>query len=128
MEELVRAVLTGNAAVVALCGTRIDFGGSPPGTADPRVVLWTVSDSEGHNLTGPDGMSQGRVQIDCYAENYASAKVLARAVRAALDGHRGAALQGVFLVGTRDQREGGSNEAYRPWRVSMDFLTAYNPA
>lgn len=127
MEEAIRARLLATAAVTALCGQRIDFGASGQGAAYPRVVLFTIGDAEGHNLQGPDGHSIGRIQADCYATTYGQAKTLSRAVRAALDGYSGNGLQGVFLAGSRDTREGGTNEADRPFRVSLDFITHYNP-
>lgn len=127
MEEAIRARLLATAAVTALCGNRIDFGASGQGAAYPRVVLWTIGDAEGHNLQGPDGHSIGRIQCDVYALTYGASKQLSRAVRAALDGYSGNGFQGVFLASSRDTREGGSNDAERPFRVSLDFITHFNP-
>lgn len=128
MEELIRERLLSSSAVTALAGMRVDFGGNPQGTANPRVCLWTISDAEGLTIEGPDGFSQGRVQADCYGSTYSAAKNLSRAVRAALDGYAGNGLQLVRLIGTRDSREGGTNEADRLFRVTLDFATFYNPA
>ena len=89
----------------------------------PYVVLWVVDAAEGLTQQGPDGLSIGRVQVDCYGGAYTEAKRLARAVIAALTGARQRGFQGVFHVGTRDSREGGSNEAVRPYRCSLDFET-----
>ena len=128
MEELIRVQLLSTVAVTTLAGTRIDWGGNPQGTASPRICLWVISDSEGIAIDGPDGFSVGRIQVDCYGATYPAAKALARAVRAALDGFAGGDLQLVRLIGTRDTREGGTNEAERLFRVSLDFSTHYNPA
>jgi len=127
MEEQFRAALLASSGVTAICGTRIDFGANAQGAAYPRVVLWTIGDNEAHNLQAPDGHSVGRVQVDCYAVTYGQAKQLSRAVRAVLDGYSGGGFQGVFLAGSRDTREGGTNEAERPFRVSLDFITHFNP-
>ena len=127
MEEQIVTLLLASSGVTALCGNRINFGANAQGAAYPRIVMWTIGDAEGHNLQGPDGHSVGRIQADCYGATYASAKQLSRAVRAVLDGYSGGGLQGVFLAGTRDTREGGSNEAERPFRVSLDFITHFNP-
>lgn len=126
MEEAIRAALLASSGVTTLCANRVDWGSSAQGAPDPRIVLWVIGDSEEHNLQGPDGHSVGRVQVDCYGGTYSAAKQLSRAVRSALDGFSGNGLQGVFLVGTRDTREGGSNEAYRPFRTSLDFTTNFN--
>lgn len=126
MEEAFRSILLTASGVTALAGNRIDFGSNAQGAPYPRIVLWTISDAEGINLQGPDGHSEGRVQVDIYAASYGAAKQLSRAVRAALDGYSGSGFQGVFHAGTRDSREGGSNEADRPFRVSLDFITHFN--
>lgn len=127
MEEQIRALLLATAGVTSLCGNRIDFGANAQGAEYPRIVLWTIGDAEGHNLQGPDGHSVGRVQADCYSLTYGQAKQLSRAVRAVLDGYSGGGFQGVFLAGSRDTREGGTNEDERPFRVSLDFITHFNP-
>jgi hypothetical protein len=126
MEEQLRALLLAATGVTALASTRVNFGEHPQGQPLPAVVLNTVQDAEGHDLEGVDDLSQGRVQIDCYAATYGAAKLLARAVRGALDGYKGGDFMGVFLVSARDGREGGTNEADRPFRVSMDFLTNWS--
>lgn len=128
MEELIRDRLLATSGVTTLVGSRVDWGGNPQGSQNPRICLWTISDFEGLVLEGPDGFSQGRVQVDCYAVTYAAAKNLSRAVRSALDGYAGGGLQLVRLIGTRDSREGGTNEAERLFRVSLDFATFYNSA
>lgn len=123
MEEALRALLMADVGVTALAGSRINWGAHPQGQPLPGVVLTLVDDGEGHIYTGPDGLSQGRVQMDCYALTYKDAKGLARAVRAALDGYRGGNFLGVFHAGSRDSREGGTDEADRPFRCSLDFMT-----
>ena len=127
MEEAIRAFLLATTAVTNICGTRINFGTHPQGLAYPAIVLNTIGDAEDHTLVGPDGLSQGRIQADCYATTYGGAKLLSRAVRAALDGYSGGDFSGVFLAGSRDDREGGGNEPDRNFRASLDFLTNWRP-
>ena len=126
MEEAFRALLTGSAAVVALVpASRINWGAHPQGQPLPGVVLTVVSGAEGLTLQGPDGLSAGRVQVDCYAPSYGQAKQISRAVIAVLHGYRAGGLRLVTHVATRDSREGGTNEAERLFRVSLDFTTAW---
>lgn len=122
MEEAFRTLLKADAGVTALAGARIDFGAALD-TSGPYLVLWTIGDGAGHTLAGSDGLSRGRVQVDCYAASYPAAKRLSRAVRAALDAHRGGGFRAIFHDATRDTREGGNNEAELPFRISLDFLT-----
>ena len=125
MEEAFRSILLGASAVTAISGSRISYGSAAQGAALPYVVLHVIGDNEEHTYKGPDGLSQGRVQADCYGTTYAQAKLLSRAVRAALDGYRGGNFSGIFHASTRDQREGGTNEPERPFYVQMDFLTKW---
>jgi len=125
MEESIRALLLASSGVSSLVGTRVNFGTHPQGQPLPAIVLNTISDNEGYTLTGPNGVTQARIQADCYADTYGSAKLLSRAVRSLLSGYQNGALQGVFHVSSRDSREGGSNEAERPYRVSMDFMVHF---
>lgn len=126
MEEELRALLLGTSAVTAICSTSINYGEHPQAIRTPYIVLTVIDDAEDADLEGPDGLSQGRVQADCYAPVYGTAKRLARAVRAALDGYKGGNFQGIFVDATRDFREGGTNEADRPFRVSVDLLTNWS--
>jgi len=124
MEEALRAVLRSSAAVIDLVPPeRINWGDHPQGIGDPYVVLNVISGAEGMTLKGPDGLAEARVQIDCYGSSYAAAKSLSRAVVGHLHGYRMGRFRLVAHVATRDSREGGTNEAERLFRVSLDFTT-----
>jgi hypothetical protein len=123
MEEDLRAVLLGSSAVTDLAGMRINFGSHPQGAVLPGAVLTVIDGVEGMTYKGPDGLQTARVQIDCYGVTYLAAKTLARAVIALLHGYKDTAFLGVFHLSSRDSREGASNEADRPFRTSLDFMT-----
>lgn len=88
MEESLRTLLLGTAGVTAIAGTRIDWGISPQGAALPRLVLTEVGAQADTVHSGPSGLRETRVQIDCWAATFKAAKQLARAVEAALIGRR----------------------------------------
>lgn len=123
MEEEFQAILLANSGVTAIAGTRVDWLTRVQGQGWPSLVLNLIGAAEGLTYVGPDGLQRGRVQVDCYALTYAGAKGLARAVVARLNGYRGGRFLGIFHEQTREDREGGSNEAERPFRVSLDFMT-----
>lgn len=125
MEEELRAILLATAGVTTLCGNRIDFGANAQGAAYPRIVMFTIGNDVGSTMQGPDSIEFGRVQIDIYAETYAQAKQLSRAVKTTLNHYRGGGFQLVTFESARDSREGGTNEAERPYRVSLDFITRW---
>lgn len=123
MEEALRTLLKTTAAVSAIVGTRVTWGDRRQGAGLPALVLNRVSGQSPKTLKGPTTLDQGAVQIDCYADTYGAAKLLARAVIARLDGYRGGGFRGVFHQSTRDGRIGGTNEPDRPFRVILEFTT-----
>lgn len=126
MEEELLALLAADAAVAALVGTRIEWGARRQGAAMPDILLRRIGGGPGETLAGTDGLVVTRVQVDCYAATYAQALAVGRAVEAALHAHRGGGFQGVFLAGRREEREGGTNEADRPFRQSLDFIVNWS--
>jgi hypothetical protein len=126
MEEAFRALLAGYAAVTALVpATRIAWDSAPQGAGLPLIVLRVVSGVDEAHMQGPNRMPEYRVQVDCYALTAASARQVARAVKDRLHFYRGGDFLGVFHAGTRSGREGGSNEADRPFFVGMDFTLTW---
>lgn len=126
MEQAFRTLLTGAVSVTALVPTAgINWGAAPQGSAPPAIVMNIVTDANGHTLQGVDGLSVGRVQVDCYGLTYASAKAVARAVRALLDGYRGGSFRAIMLEASRDTHDTGA--ADRPYRISLDFNTFWRP-
>ncbi|MDG3040439.1 DUF3168 domain-containing protein [Roseicyclus marinus] len=123
MEEALRSLLLANSTIAGLLAGGVNWGTRPQGQPLPAIVLNVITSAEGYRLKGRDGLLQARVQVDCYGSTYGSAKILSRAVIDLLGGYSGGGFRGVFHVGTRDSREGGSNEADRPFRVSLDFTT-----
>ena len=123
MEEDFRALLVG-APSVGLSGTHVNFGTHPQGLRLPAIVLTVVDSGQGLTLDGPDGLWDGRVQVDCYGDHYDDAKRLSRAVISTLSGHSDDAFQGIFHVATRDTHETGATD--RPFRVSLDFSTHWS--
>jgi hypothetical protein len=126
MEEAIRALLTGSAAVTALVpAAGINWDSAPQGAGLPQIVLRVVSGVDGAHMQGANRMPQYRVQVDCYAKTPASARQVSKAVKGRLHFYRGGNLLGVFHAGTRSGREGGSNEAERPFFVGMDFTLTW---
>lgn len=127
MEEDLRALLFTAALSGRLFTSEIEinWGEHPQGSALPGVVLNMISQAEGYTQAGRNGLTQATVQIDVYGPDYATVVGVAREIRDALSGWRGEAacgfFEGIFLTATRSGREGGTNEAERPFRESMDF-------
>ena len=126
MEEALIARLRADAGVAAIADMRVFPGARPQNSALPAIVVNRISGGPLYADDGEVGLEQGRIQVDCWAETYTGAKLLARAVTASLsafDGTVGATtFEFIELENERDLREGGSNSADYPFRTALDFV------
>lgn len=92
----------------------------------PALIVTRISGAPLYADDGEVGLSEPRIQVDCYGNTYTEAKDLADAVRpllSAFDGNvNGTVIQFVTLEDERDDREGGANAAEYPFRVIQDYL------
>ncbi|MEH6834810.1 tail completion protein gp17 [Falsihalocynthiibacter arcticus] len=128
MEEELRALLIADPGVASFAAARVNWGAHPQGRPYPGLVLHLIGNREGLTLTGPDGLFEGRVQVDCLAMSFGGATLLSRAVIALLHGYRGGGFRLVEHDAARSNRVGANNEADRPFLVSLDFLTNWRIA
>jgi hypothetical protein len=124
MEEALRAYLIADTALSALISTRLAWGVNDQGGAMPRVTLQVISGSPEYSDEGESGISENRVQVDCFASTYASAKAVARAISARISGAsftQGSVRFNIFIDSERDDAEAfdGGREVHR---VSMDLM------
>lgn len=105
------SLLSGNAGVAALVGTRIYPQVRPQADPLPALVYTVVDDIPAGSLAGwTSGLSNARVQIDAYAKGYIAAETLADAVRTAL-------ATSTLPMSRRD----GYEDETQLYRVSQDF-------
>jgi hypothetical protein len=118
-EDTIDARLRATTAVTALVGSRIYPSRLPYVAPMPAITYQLISAVRMQGLRGPTGLADPRVQVNCWADTYTGAKVLAREVRRALDGFIAAGVA-ALIVGERDmpepdsQREGVSQD-YSVW-------------
>jgi hypothetical protein len=114
MEEALTALLSG------VAGGRRFWLRAPQGTAFPYVVMQRISGVRDYTMNAPSGYVASRVQFDVYAESYGTVKFTARALVDALSGHKGGAIQGVFIDSERDLPASDTGEVSHLYRVSID--------
>ncbi|WP_088346307.1 MULTISPECIES: DUF3168 domain-containing protein [Rhodomicrobium] len=126
MEEALIARLLAAPGVAAMVGPRLYPGRRPQASALPAATLIRISGAPVYTDQGEAGLASARVQIDCWGESYAAAKLTARAVIAALSAFAGLAggvtFQNILLDAERDFSEGGSNAADYLFRTTLDFI------
>jgi hypothetical protein len=124
MEEALVTLLTAYAPLTALTSTRVYWMRAPQGVAMPYATLQVISRIPDVTHSGPRGLADARVQVDCYGLTYASAKSVARAVEARLSGYKGTSgvvFDGVFKDSEQDLFESDATTD-KLFRVSMDFI------
>lgn len=123
MEEALIALLLADDDVAALVGTRIYWLRRPQKSALPSVTLQTIGGPRTYHSEGADSIIAHRVQVDCWAATFTSAKAVARAVEAAVSGRRFAAqatnVPGVFVIDAADSFEGEEPEAIHRSRLDL---------
>lgn len=123
MEQAITALLTGNPAVAALTGNRINWALRPDAVTLPALSLHRISGERDRTMTGRTGLVSSTIQIDCWANTYGETKALARAVILALP-HARTEIGGVVLQGIFPDREADSFEGDDPtplYRTRLDF-------
>jgi hypothetical protein len=130
MEEALRSALLANVGLAALTSTRIYWVNRPQGTALPAVVLHRISGQPDMHMTGPSGLTESRVQADCYGATYAASVGLARALEAALSGYSGTIsgikFSSITIDGIRSDYEGAEPDEI--YSTSLDLMAWHAPA
>lgn len=125
MEENLISLLLSDSGLSALVSSRIHPGSLPQGATLPAIVMNRISGAPQYSDEGETGLNEARVQLDCWADTYSQAKLVARAVIARLSAFSGTVgtteFANIMLDDERDLREGGGNAAEYPFRTSLDF-------
>ncbi len=99
MLPLVYPVLTGDAAVGALVGTRVYRHGTAPQDVTAPYVTWSAPAGLAENAFEGAQADVWRIQVDCWSDGDAQVEALAHAVRAAIEPH---AHLGSYIANERD--------------------------
>jgi len=121
MEEALRTLMLGNAGISARVGTRITWGERLQGSAVPAINMDVASKLTIYHMTGASSYNKYRVQINCYGNSYADAKLTSRAVSDFLSTYQAGDFQGIFEENAPDRRIAGSNDADKLFGVSQDY-------
>lgn len=90
IEQDLRTYLLGLAPIATLLGTRIYPARLPQGVTLPAVTYQRIAGINEVTHDGAENLSRARIQIDVWADTYGAMVAIAKAIRAALSGYRGA--------------------------------------
>jgi hypothetical protein len=129
LQTALRSRLISDSGVSAVTA-RIYWGIVPQGAALPYVRLNTISDPRPEHLQGYDAARQTRVQADCFASTYGTARGLAEKIIAAVA--QPATTAGVRFgrtkaEGPRDLGEDTDSGSFTQ-RASLDLLVEHSLA
>lgn len=131
MEKDLIALLLASTSVTAIAGNRVTPVARTQGDPLPAVVIQRISGAPEYADDGEVGLQNARMQIDCWALDYAGAKDLAAAVTQELSAKRDVT-QGattfiyILLDDVRDNREPGYGNPEYLFRTSLDFIVWTN--
>ena len=126
MEEALISMLLADTAVAAIVGNRVFVGRRRKSAALPTLVIHRISGAPEYAEDGEVGVAGLLFQIDCWAETYGQAKLLARAVTETLSAFSGTIgaveVQFITLDAERDDAVSGTaDDITNPFRTSLDF-------
>jgi hypothetical protein len=126
IERAIVSVLTNDATVAALVGTRIYPLIMPQAASRPAITYQQIGGYRWQTVASAAGVVDSRFQLNCWGDDYADADSLADAVRQALDGYSGIAAT-VTIVAVQIEDEGdiidmtGGLSAVQPMGKRIDF-------
>jgi hypothetical protein len=114
LEPLIIEHLKANVAVAAIAGTQIYPILIPQNTALPAVTIQRISGGQQNTLGGYNGMERPRIQVDCWATSYTTAKKLGAAIRLAMNS------SSEFKAGCESDLDEYDDDS-KTFQVSLDF-------
>lgn len=126
MQEDFRSLLIGAGLPGVVWGKR------PQGSPLPALVLNVVSEVSSYTYGGAVDLTMSRVQCDTYAETYAAAVAIDRALVAAANGYSGTVgatrFEAIFLDSRFDDTEDPASGSEQIHRISRDLLVHHKEA
>jgi hypothetical protein len=124
-DEALVDYLLGQPGIAALIATRMFPDYFPQSEQLPAIAYTLEDDSSQPTLQGPSGMREAVYQISVWADTRREVMAIAREVRSALDGYRGAfkdtPILGAFLDSLSRERDSDTGA----FCVSMRFTIHY---
>lgn len=125
MQEALRSYLIGIETITDLVGNRISWSVIPRQQALPAIVLQLIDGIPDYVFSGPSGIVNSRVQVDCWARTYRDSVSVSRALKTAVSGFRGSVsdteFHGIFIDSERDLPDDGVPSEELLYRISIDL-------
>lgn len=116
IEQAIYTLLSGDAALTAIVGTRIYPLRAPQSGTYPLLVYQQIASQKVDSMQGGSGLDLSLWQFTCWGPDYLVAKQAIEALRILLQGYRGTVtvpaagtvdIEGAFVEATRDDWDDG---------------------
>lgn len=105
---------------------------APQGEPYPYLILNRASLVPNYTMAGASGLSQTRMQIDVYGNNWPSTVSTAQALQNLVSGFSGIVgstrFQGIFIDAVRDLPASDAGDVTQLFRISIDIMIHHTPA
>jgi len=122
IEQGLRTLLLDDVALNLLVDSRIYGLKLPQKPTLPALVITKIDGNDRYSTEGSTGPTQGRFQIDCWADHLGEARTVSKAVNNILSGYKGIAgdelIQGSFVQTETD----GHDWELKTFRRMLDFM------
>ena len=130
IEKAIYSLLASNVTLTDLVSTRIYPMIRDQEAGLPAVTYQIISAPRLHSFTGPIGMSQTRVQINCFAADPLEAANISEIIRKAYDGLQGSPadvrIEAMLIEDISDLPViVPENEQMNVYAKTMDFIVTY---
>jgi len=126
IEDEIYQLLSCDSTITDLVSTRIYPQVRDQEDGLPAITYQMISQLHGADLTGSNGLVEGRIQINCFASTILAAAQLADIVKNSLSGYQGGNIESLLLEETNDlpfiEPE---NETMNVYAKTMDFYVCY---
>lgn len=119
MEEQLLAMIS------PVASGRASWGRAPQGTAFPYLVLNLISAPREYTSSGQDKLVVARVQVDIYAETYATLAATARHFARAVTARRSGSIESIQIDQERDLPASFVNDVNHLLRRNFDLMVAF---
>lgn len=130
MQQALRARIIAATGMAALVGTRVYWIDRPQLSALPSITLQIISGERSQTHDSISALRQNRVQLDIWAETYASAQIIAEAVIANLTQNNqlsnGINFNQIKIDDESDSLEQTSTT--KIYRARLDLIVWHSPA
>jgi hypothetical protein len=126
IEPSIYNLLSDDSRITDLVSTRIYPQVREQSDGLPAITYQVISGIHSHDISGPNGLVEARIQINCFAATILAAAQLADVIKNSLGGFMGGNIQSMLLEEENDLPSlNPENEELNVFAKTLDFYVCY---